>query len=252
MRFALALLLALAACGDPFAAAQKADTIEAYEHYLAENPTGRFHVQARGRLESLYLENARAEKTLEAFDRYLERFPEGALRDKVLEEREVFLFDWAREVNTFESWTRFLDEYPRAERKRRTHARRMVGVHSYLEHLALGEPTFEEVNLAEDPKGPKDGWGFAVEVTNNGPETIESLWLTVEYLDEQGRSVESDEWPVVAPQWPIPMEESAKVPMKPKESRRWYWMTGSVPQAWAKKVRVHPTRIQLRGKAQPG
>lgn len=242
----LALTLALGACADPFATAQKADTVEAYEQYLAENPTGRFHLQASSRLESLYLEKARAEKSLEAYDAYLARFPEGALYEKAITEREQFLFDWARHNDTLEAWEKFLAEYPRADKSRRGKAKNMVAVHGYLEHLAFTETKAEEVNLAEDPKGPKDGWGFFVDVTNNGPETINALWLTIEYLDAEGRALDTRDWPVVAPQFPVPMQEEYMVPMKPGETRTWFWSTGSLPETWSKQVKVFPSRIELQ------
>lgn len=245
------LLLALAAgCGDNFASVQAADTIEAYEDWLARNPGGRFELEAVSRLEGLYLERARKEKTLQAYDAYLERFPDGALKERALTEREEFLYDWARVTNTLESWQAFLDAYPRADRKRRGTATRMVAVHGYLPHLELSEPVIAQVNLAEDPKGPLDGWGVTLEVTNRGESTIESLWLTVEYLDEGGQALDSREWPVVAPQWPVPIEPEHTRPMKPGQTRPWIWTTGALPERWDRKVRVYPSRIALvTGKA---
>lgn len=241
----LLFALTLAACADPFAAAQKADTIEAYEQYLAEHPDGRFAIQAKSRLEQLSYEKARAEKSLEAYDAYLERFPDGALHAKALAEREEFLFEWARATDTLAAWEKFLDEYPKAQKERRNKARNMVAVHGYREHLTIGEPVVEQVNLAENPDGPKDGWGFSADVTNNGPETIASLWLTIEYLDANGRALDSREWPVVAPRFPVPMEEEHLLPMKSGETRRWFWSTGSLPDTWSQQVRLYPSRIEL-------
>jgi hypothetical protein len=37
-----------------------------------------------------------------------------------------------------------------------------VEVAGYIDKLQIGEVKVEEVNLAEDPKGPKDGWGGAL------------------------------------------------------------------------------------------
>lgn len=241
----LLFALTLAACADPFAAAQKADTIEAYEQYLADHAEGRFAIQAKARLEQLYLEKARAEKSLEAYDAYLARFPEGALHDKALTEREEFLFEWARATDTLAAWEKFLEEYPRAHKDRRNKARNMVGVHGYRQHLHIGEVTIEQVNLAEDPEGPKDGWGFRADVTNNGPSVIASLWLTIDYLDAEGRALDSREWPVVAPRFPVPMEEEHLLPMKPGETRQWFWSTGNLPETWSQQVRLYPSRLEL-------
>ncbi len=239
----LLLLSAVSGCGDNFAEVQRTDTIAAYEHYLAENPDGRWELQATSRLETLYLEKAQAEKTLEAFDVYLEKFPEGALRARALDERESFLFRWARSENTAASWDKFLEEYPKAKKDNRRTARRMVEVHSYLPHLEVDAPNMERVNLAEDPDGPLDGWGFQVMVTNNGERTIESLHMTIDYLGDEGRALESREWPLVAPFWKTPIEEERKVPMKPGETRPWDWTTGAMPDGWTRRVRVYPSRI---------
>jgi hypothetical protein len=237
------LFLVCLGCGDNFQQVQRVDTIEAYEQYLVEYPDGRFVLQANSRLESLYLDKARAEKNLEAYDAYLERFPEGDLRTKALGEREEFLFDWARSENTAESWDTFLAEYPKAQKDRRSRAKRMVSVHEYQPKLDIEAPTMEQINLAEDPEGPLNGWRFEVLVTNNGDKTIESLSMTMEYLDGDARPLESKEWPLVAPYWPTPIEQERKVPMKPGETRPWEWSTGSVPEGWARRVRVYPSRI---------
>lgn len=245
---ATAILIGLGtACSEPFADAQKLDTIDAYETYLRENPEGRFTMEASARLEQLYLDKAKQEKTLAAYDVYLERFPEGTLRERGLAEREEFLYAWARETNTAASWQKFLDEYPRADKKRKLYALKMVDVHAYLSNLAVTEPTLSQVNLAEDPEGPLDGWGFGAEVTNDGPATIVDLRLTIQYLSPEGGVLGEEEWPVVAPTWPVPIEEEKKVPMKPGETRAWSWTSGDLPDRWDRKVRLVVTRIVLEG-----
>jgi tetratricopeptide (TPR) repeat protein len=251
MRFALicGLLVLSTACGDNFADVQKADTIEAYETYLKNNPDNRFMLEINSRLEDLYLQAARDAKALEAYDAYLARFPEGVLREKAILEREVFLYDWANAENTGESWNTFIEEYPRAEKTRRARAKRMIAVHEYQEFLDLSPPRMEQINLAEDPEGPLNGWGFYVDVTNNGSRTIESMYLTIEYLGAEGRAVGSREWLLVAPYPPIPVPEVQKTPMKPGETREWSWETGNMPEGWERKVRVYVSRIMLQGQS---
>ena len=131
--FALCLLVA---CGDDFRSAQEANTIDAFENYLKENPDGRYIIQAKAQLETMYLESARKEASLEAYDRYLNRFPKGDLRTRALEEREKFLFRWAKENGSEAAWERFLKEYPHAERKRLKTAKRMRNVASYVDKLS--------------------------------------------------------------------------------------------------------------------
>jgi hypothetical protein len=251
----LALVL-LVACGDNFSSIQQADTptadkaevIKLYEDYLTNNPDGRWVLQANDRLETLYLEKAAAEKSLEAYDAYLARFPEGKLRGRALGEREGFLFDWAKSENTKESWNKFLDEYPKAEKKLRSEARRMVEVHEYLDKVSVSEPRVKQVNMAENPDGPLDGWGFEVDVVNHGDEVIEDMRLTIHYLTAEGGSLDSKQWPVVAPTFPVPIEEEKKVPIQPGETRVWWWTDSGMPTGWAEgKVRIEVTKLQRAG-----
>ncbi len=251
MRFAFlaGLLLITTACGDNFMDVQNADTIEAYETYLKNNPDNRFMIQINSRLEELYLQAARDEATLEAYDRYMERFPgpDAVLKEKANLEREVFLFQRAKDQNTAESWDRFLKEYPRAEKNRRSQAKRMVSVHEYYSNLEVSPTRVEQINLAEDPEGPLNGWGFYVDVTNNGKKTIESMSLTVDYLGDSGKVIGSREWLIVAPYWPVPVLEINKQPMKPGDTREWAWETGNIPEGWSRKVNVYVSRIHLKG-----
>ncbi|HHO53485.1 MAG TPA: hypothetical protein ENK18_22090 [Deltaproteobacteria bacterium] len=240
------VLVVLTACGEPFAAAQKADTIESYEQYLKENPEGRFVIEASGRLEVLYLERAKAEETLEAYDAYLERFPEGAMRERALTERESFLYSWAKETNTAEGWQKYLDEYPKGKKKQRQHAKRMLEVHAYLPYLEVSPVRQEQINLAEDPEGPLNGWGFEADVTNNGDATITEMRLTIQYLSPEGGVLDEREWPIVAEYWTVPVEEERKVPMGPGQTRTWEWSTGDMPERWDRKVRLFVSRISLK------
>jgi len=247
--FLCGLLLITTACGDNFLDVQNADSIEAYETYIENNPDNRYSIEINSRLPELYLEAAREAKTLESYDKFFERFPEdGPLHEKAREEREVFLYDWANGLNTAESWAKFIEEYPRAEKNRRARAKRMIAVHEYVENLELAPTRMEQINLAEDPEGPLNGWGFYVDVTNNGDKTIESMSLTIEYLGDEGRAIGSREWLIVAPFWPVPVLEENKVPMAPGDTREWAWETGNMPEGWSRKVRVYVSRITLQGK----
>lgn len=245
MRMILGLTL-LAACGDGYSTAQSAGTIEAFEAYLKENPNGTHRIEAEAQLETLYLEEARGNPSLEAFDRYLERWPKGVLREKALQEREGYLYEWAKQNGKADAWDRFLREYPQAGEKRLREAKRRRAVAEYIEHLKWTELKLERVNLAEDPEGPKDGWGFSMDVTNDGPKTIADLRFSIDYLDKHDRPIDTKEWPVVAETWPVPMEEEKKVPMKPGETRTWLW-TASPPDEkyWAGTARVTPSRISF-------
>ena len=243
---ALAAALALTACDD-FSSVQSTDTIEAYEQYIAENPDSRMLLQAQERLQTLYLEKAKAEKTLEAYDAYLERFPEGMYVEKAMKEREEFLYSWAAEEDSAESWTKYLDEYPKADRKKKKQARDRIGVASYEDKLVQGEPSWERVNLAEDPNGEKNGWGISVPVTNEGDKTIADLRYRVRFFDADGKKIGEKTWPLVAANWGVPMEEEKKVPVKPGETRTWYWMDGFPEADWKGKITLTPIKIRFEG-----
>ncbi|MEM6929390.1 MAG: hypothetical protein AAF602_20795 [Myxococcota bacterium] len=237
------LVVAWMGCSDPFVVAQGEDTIEAFETYLSENPNGRFVMEATDRLETLYLQKAAKEKSLEAYDAYLERFPKGHQRDKALGEREKFLYAWAKDQQTVDAWNKFLDEYPRADKKRKRYAKRMIDVFAYLPNLDVGEVEQKQVNMAEDPEGPLNGWGWTVAVTNNGDMRIRDLRMTVQYLGEEGQVLDEREWPIVAQSWPTPIEEERKEVFEPGQTRTWEWTDGKLPDAWSEKVKVYVSRV---------
>lgn len=245
----LPLAVALSACQTPFAKAQEEDSIEAYEAFLQAQPNSPFVTQAEIRLEELYLEKAREDKTLEAYDAYLERYPKGQHTEKATEERRDFLFGWASEQDTVEAWQKFLDEYPTGDRKLKVEARQRLNMAQNRDLVTIGPVSIEQVNLAENPDGPLDGWGFYADVTVAGDKDVKELDLEVAYLGAEGQVLDTREWPVVAPRLPgnLPVEEEFKVPMKPGETRTFEWTTGDLPAGWAKKARLRPVDIEFVG-----
>jgi tetratricopeptide (TPR) repeat protein len=237
--------LLLVACDD-YSAVQEADTIEAYEKYIAENPDSGYSGQVNARLDELYYKAAETEKTLAAWDRYLEKYPEGRRRKEADEAREVLLYEEAVATNTPEGWKRFLEAYPKAEKTRRKKAESALRVFEYADKLTIAAPIVAKVNLAEDPAGELNGWGFKVDVTNNGDKTLEYVMMTLEYLGSDDSVLGRQEWPVVSNYWNIPIEEEHQTPMKPGDMRTWEWSTGldGVPEGWAEKVRIHPTGLR--------
>ena len=240
-------LATLMAC-DPFADVQKQDTIEAYEGYLAEHGESANAMFAEVRLEELYLDKARTSGALDDWNAYLERFPKGHHHETALKEREASLYDWASTQMTPEAWETFLEEYPKPTQRRGTPAKRALEATRYAkDHLTIGTPRSEKINLAEDPEGPLNGTGFYVDVTHNGPDVIEALWLRIHYLGKDGTSLGAREWPVVAPlrEFPVPVREEFTVPMETGQTRTWEWTTGDLPQTWSGEVRVVPFKMRL-------
>lgn len=249
IRSTLLLGLLLAGCGPSFTDVQKEDTVEAYEKFIAENPSSGSITLAKLRLEELYAAKARELKTLEGYDAYLAKFPEGSdakLRDDILSEREGLLFRWAEDTNTQEAWQKFLDEYPRGDKARMTEARGRLKLSEFRDTLVIGAVEMEPTNLAENPDGPLDGLLFTADVTNNTGRTINVLNMKIDFLDADGRAVATKRWPLVAPNGPgnLPIEEEFKVPVKPGETRTWKYMD-MAPDAptWSKQVRLSATSV---------
>lgn len=251
MRPVLLLLALLMGC-DPWPDVEKTNTIEGYEKYLAENPTSMKAVEARARLEQLYLDKARTERSLEAYDAYLKRFPKGDLAADAIKERDLMFWEWCDTTDTPEAWQRFIDENPKSEKIKKARGRLRMSQHK--DAVALGEPVVKKVNLAEDPKGELNGWGFYVEVTNTGDKPIEYLNLQIRYLDAEGKSLGSKEWPVVAKALPgnVPFADGFDKPIEPGGKRTWEWTAGfdEVPKGWAEKVKMVPVNIRLVGETE--
>lgn len=244
VHFLLSAML-LTGC-DNFDAVQQEDSIAGYEAYLAENPDGRFSMQARNRLEELVLEQAKASGTTEAFDAYLEKFPSGVHREAAIAERETSMFNDALAKGTPAGWQAFLDAYPKkASKGRITMAKKALVASQLMENVTVSEVKIADINLAEDPTGPLNGKGFTADVTNNTDQTITSLWFRIDYLNAEGKSVGNERWPVVAPSFPVPIEEEYLEPMKPGDTRTWEWTTGDLPKTWAGEVRLIATKSSV-------
>lgn len=248
MRITLVLATLLLGC-DPWPEVKKADTIEAYEKYMAENPDSLKAVEARARLEQLYIAKAREEKTIEAYDTYLTRFSKGDLAGEAALEREEVFWSWAETQATPEAWERYIKENPKSKNLKKARSRLRMAQNKDM--VELGEPTMKKVNLAEDPKGELNGWGFYVPVTNKGDKPIEYLNLQIRYLDANDKALAVKEWPVVAKALPgnLPFADGFDKPMKPGETRTWEWTASfeEMPEGWTEKVKVVPVGIRIVG-----
>lgn len=246
-------LALLAACGPSFRDVQKENTIEAFEKFIAENPSNSSIPMAKIKLEELVLQKAREAQSLEAYDEYLQRYPEGSdakLREQAWTEREAHLYKWAETTNTPEAWQKVLDDYPRGDKKRLEDARRRLKLSSYAAQIVVAPAIVEPANLAENPDGPLDGFLFTADVTNNTDRTITTLLMRLEYLNAEGRVIAVDNWPLVAPKAPgnLPIEEEWKVPVKPGETRTWEFLDMAPEEpGWSNQVRLIATGVQFEG-----
>jgi len=246
---ALAATLSLTACGPSYDEYRKTDTIEGWEEFLAKsNASSPHYYKAENRLAELEFEVAKTEGTPEALDAFLEKFSEPqfeAIRKKSAEAREDVVYNWADEVGTTDAWEQFLAEFPKTKRRRKLEARKRIKMGQYKDQVALGPIRQERINLAEDPEGPLNGWGWEIDVTNNTAKPWYKLTLGLYFLDDDGRVVDRRDWPVVAKFLPgyLPYETGFDKPMEPGETRTWEYMDGDVPEGWARKVRIVPVNI---------
>lgn len=128
----LALSLSTLACSNPYAEAEQAGTIEAYESFLEAHPTSGDALKAKLMVEKLMLEKARASKSMEDYDAYLKRFKKSPTNKKqyamVEDERKDVLFDKAAETNSVEAWKAFIEEYKILSPKDAQIAKQRLGV----------------------------------------------------------------------------------------------------------------------------
>lgn len=233
-RFVLAALL-LAGCADPYGDAKKADTIEAYEAYLATGPSGYDSLMAADRLEQLMVEKAEASKSVPDYDAVLKRFPKSKKTEELQKGRSTAAFAIAEADGSAEAWKKFLDENSFADGTMKKKAKTMVDVAAFAPSITISEPVVAEVNLANDPKGPKDGWGFTANVTNNGTQALEYANLELQLLDGSGNKLKTMMYPIAAKSGPggMPIEEALAKPLAPGETRVWTYSTAEIPDGWA-------------------
>lgn len=245
----IVLFLLLAACADPFGDAKKVDTIEAWETYLATEPTGSDKLAADTRLEQLLVERALTSTKLSDYDEVITRYPKSRSLAKVQAARALAHFATAEAENTPAAWEAFIKENPTADASMRKKANARVEVAGYIDKLQIGEVKVEEVNLAEDPKGPKDGWGFTAEVTNTGDKTLDFLTLEVQLLDASGGKLVAKSYPLAGTTGPggMSLPEEYTKPLKPGDKRVWVYTMGEIPEGWSKQVRLVPTALRFNG-----
>lgn len=251
MLFLLALMLA---CGPTYNDVQITDTVEAYDKWIADHPGDMNNSLAEKRIEELLFKAAQEAGTVEAYDAYLSRYkdkPGAKLMKKVMEAREPVLFSWAEQQNTADAWKTYLADYEKTgARKRISDARRRIVTAEYMANLEIAPLEVEPANLAENPDGPLDGWAWRSSVTNKGDRTIQYFGMRIDHLDAEGKVVGHTDWPLVASRAPgnLPIEEEWKQPIKPGETRQYYYLdTAPESPNWAKRSKLVPLGIVFLG-----
>lgn len=244
----LMLMALLAGCANPYEDAKKADTIEAWEAFLKTEPATSQKLFAEDRIEELMTKRAEESGKVVDWDLVISRFPESRHKKKLAEERVKAALKEAEAENTPEGWKRFAEQNPNAGAEVMRAAQNRIALANWGPLLVVGEPEVMQVNLAEDPKGPLDGWGFKATVTNNADKPIEYLNLELEFLDAEGKGGKRVTYPAVAGAIPggYSLPEGFDKPIAKGETREWYYTTGDVPEGWAegKKVKLVPVAIK--------
>lgn len=234
IRFLLPALLMLG-CADPYGDAKKADTIEAYDTFLATNPTGADKLMAETRLEELMVKRAEESHAIADYDAVLKKFPSSRKGKEMKEGRSNAAFAVAEADGSVEAWKKFLEENDFADSALKKRAKGMVDVAEFSAVVAIGTPVVEPTNLAGDAAGPKDGWGVKADITNNGTVALEYANIELQFLDAEGKKLKAVSWPVAAQSGPggMPIEEAYTKPLAPAETRSWAYTTGEAPEGWA-------------------
>lgn len=244
------LLLAalfLLGCHDPIDDAKTANTVEAWEAYLAmPEATGSNKLFGEDRLQELMVAKAEGSKTLEDYDALLKRFPKARDFKKWQTARIQIALEAAEALNTPEGWQKFVADNPKADGSMVKQAKNRIAVAEYTPKLGITELKVEQVNLAEDPKGPKDGWGFSTDITNNGDKAISYLNIELKITDPAGGAWKPVTMPAVASTYTVPMPEEFYLPIEPGKTRHWEYTTSEVPEKFADKPAATITPITIR------
>ncbi len=233
-------------CSDPVDDARKADTIEAWNTYLAmPEATGSNKIEGEGRLEQLMTAKADTEKTIADYDAVIKRFPKTRNLKKLQKARTDLALTEAEATNTPEGWQKFMTENPTADGAVVKDAKNRIVMAAYGPKLTWTPLKIEQVNLAENPKGPKDGWGFSADVTNGGDKTISYLNVSLQIIDPSGAATNPIQMPAVAPTYKTPMPDTFYKPIAPGETRHWDYETGDVPPGFTDKPDAKITPITI-------
>lgn len=249
----LALLTTLfLGCSNPYAEAQQANTIEAYEKFLKENPSSIKVLDAKMALENLYIEQARKSKDPADYDKYIKRFeehpPVQKRFDTIVEERKEVAWQKSIESNKPEDYQTFIKEYNLSDPRMTRLAKRRLKVAEYRSNLSMTPIAQERTNMGEDPDGPLNGWRFSTEVTNKGDKDIWMLKIRLVFLNAEGNVAAAEKETFIGElpgrEWATPKEQ--KPPFKGGDTRPFTFLTGNTPPDWGGKVEMEFIEISFK------
>jgi hypothetical protein len=217
-----ALWIAAGCTGPSYNEARRLDTIEAYEAFLEADPDSAYRYAVKKRLGELY-------------------------RDKALSRHAELAWNDVLSDGSLGAIQAYLDEFGKADRAIARRARGMVDALQYAT-LELSPPRVEKVNLAEDPKGPLNGWGVSVDVKNAGTEKLYYVQLSVQWATPDGAPIETHDFLLVSDRWFMPATDEQRTPIEPGETRTWKGTQDfeRLPEEPTPTARVFPTGLRTR------
>ncbi len=241
--FALSFLLA---CGEGAAlhSAERENSPEGYETFLQDYPDSAEAPELLVKIESLRWERAKASRNPETLRDYLARHPDGANVTAARKLEDVVSWQVADATKMADAYKSYLDLHPNG--RWFDEASAAYGKSEYVANMVVGEPKIEQVNTAQDPKGPLNGWGVEADVTNSGDQRLRTVEMAVDFLGASGDVVRTDTWyTVVQSLGPLPVQPHLLPIMEPAETRAFRWTTAESPDGWAEgKFAVRVTAVK--------
>jgi len=240
------LALNLCACeGLALHDARLKDSPAAYEAFLQQYPESAEADGLRSRIDELRYREAVEAGTPAAYREYLARHPKGSSSEQAHLAEEQLSFSEAEAAGTAEALEAYLKAHPKGASE--DAANSLLDRVLYRERIGIHELRTEQVNLANNPDGPLDGWAVVADVVNEGRRTVALVELHIDLLDASGKAEgQQNKWWAVAPDLgAFPTPEALKPPLAPGATRAFRWTTGAVPQNWSQKVGLRVTDIRF-------
>ncbi len=221
------------------------DKIEGYETFLEKYPDSTEADAFKARVAELRFAEASEIATAAAFQEYLKLHPQGADHAAALRAEDQLSFSEASATGNAESLQAYLDAHP--EGGALDEARELLDRLLYREHIGIHELRVQQVNLANNPDGPLDGWAVLANVVNEGRRTLKVIELHIDLLDADGNAAgHENKWWAVSPNLgAFPTPEAMKPALAPGDGRAFRWTTGDIPENWAQKAGLRVTDVRF-------
>jgi hypothetical protein len=106
---------------------------------------------------------------------------------------------------------------------------------AYQDKVTIENLRVVKVNLANDPKGPLNGYGLYADVTNTGGRILVEVELELEFTDADGKVIGDRTWWVAAPELVgMPTPPRIVPPLRAGDTREFQFTTGEAPEGWAR------------------